>query len=195
MGSMFTSVFVSVRRSRRSAVRFSALSAVVAALALVVALLGAGPAAAHSAAVGSSPENGAQLDRSPGEVSVTFNEDLRDEYGVLKVVGPDGHFWQQGEPTVSGPVISVPVNALGPVGEYKVNFRVTSADGHPVQGQRTFTLTVAGDGEPGPLADAEELAVTGDDGGFPLWGIIVLVVVALVVVAGVIVLALRRRGA
>lgn len=195
MGPMFASAPIPVPRSTSSVARVRAVTALVAVLTLLAALLGTGPASAHSAAVGSSPENGAQVDRSPGEVSVTFNEDLRQEYAVLKVVGPDNHFWQQGEPTVAGPVVSVPVNALGPVGEYKVNFRVTSADGHPVQGQRTFTLTVAGDGQPGPLADAEELAVTGDDGGFPLWGIIVLVVVGLLVVAGVLALVLRRRGA
>lgn len=158
-----------------------------------VGLAAAGPAAAHSGVISSSPASGAELDRSPGEVSVTFNEELRAEYATLLVIGPDGHFWQQGDPVVSGRTVSVPVNALGPVGEYKVNFRVTSADGHPVQGQRTFTLTVAGDGQPGALADAEELAVTDEGSGFPVWAIVLIVVVVLLVIAGAVVLVLRRR--
>lgn len=162
---------------------------------LLAAVCGAGPAAAHSGVVGSSPEQGAQLDRSPGTVSVTFNEDIKPQYALLKVVGPDKKFWQQGEPTVSGRTLSVPVNALGPAGRYDVNFKVTSADGHPVQGQRSFELTVAGDGVPGPVADPQTLAITNDDHGFPVWAIVLIAVAVLVVIAGGLVLVLRRRGA
>lgn len=175
--------------------RIPLLAALLTVLALTGALLGAGPASAHSAVVGSSPENGAEVDRSPGVVSITFNEDLRPEYAVLKVVGPDGNFWQQGDPTVQGRVISVPVNALGPTGEYQVNYRVTSADGHPVQGQRTFTLTVAGNGQPGAKADADTLSIKNEDHGFPVWGIVLIIIAALVVIGGGLAVALRRRGA
>ena len=188
-----------VRVSAASVSRRASSTVLATVLALLVGVmgvgwLGAGEAAAHSGVVSSSPTGGAQLDRSPGEVSVTFNENLRAEYATLLVIGPDGRFWQQGEPVVDGRTISVPVNALGPVGEYKVNFRVTSADGHPVQGQRTFTLTVAGDGQPGELADAEELAVPDEGGGFPVWAIVLIVVAVLLVIAVAMVLALRRRG-
>lgn len=179
--------------SARAGVLFAALS-LLGALLIGGSVIGAGPAAAHSGVTGSSPDSGASLDRSPGVVSVTFNEDLRPEYATLKVVGPDGRFWQQGEPTVDGPTISVPVNALGPAGEYKINFRVTSADGHPVQGQRTFTLTVAGDGQPGPVAD--EIDVADSSSGFPVWAIVLIVVAVLLVLAGVLVAVLRgtNRG-
>ena len=48
---------------------------------------------------------------------------------------------------------------LGPVGVYQVNYRVTSADGHPVTGQRTFRLTVAGTGTPAmPWANRRAIA-------------------------------------
>ncbi|GAC58793.1 putative copper resistance protein [Gordonia hirsuta DSM 44140 = NBRC 16056] len=188
MGTMIFPVHSSSIRSRLA----SSLG-VIFALVLSALLAGAGVAAAHSAAVGSSPEDGATLDRSPGTVSVTFNEDLRPEYAILKVVGPDDHFWQQGEPTVEGRTISVPVGPLGPVGEYLVNFRVTSADGHPVQGQRRFTLTVAGDGTPGARADAADRENPAGDGGSLVWLWVVLGVVAVLVIAGGAAVALRRR--
>ncbi len=172
--------------------RRGVLGAVLAALAAVVALVFAAPAAAHSAAVSSSPADGASVDRSPGTVSVTFNEDLRPAFAELKVVGPDGNFWQQGEPTVQGRTVSVPVNELGPVGEYKVNFRVTSADGHPVQGQRVFTLTIAGSGQPGTAADQADLAGPVEDHGFPVWAIVLIVVAVLVILAAVGALLVRR---
>ncbi|GAB3211650.1 copper resistance CopC family protein [Nocardia tengchongensis] len=132
------------------------------------ALLGGGVANAHSAVVGSTPDNGAQIDTSPATVSVTFNESLQPAYPSMTVVGPDGNLWQKGQPKVDGATISVEVGELGPVGEYKIAYRVTSADGHPVSGTRSFTLTKAGNGTPGPKSDAGAKS-GGSDGGVPLW--------------------------
>lgn len=173
----------------------SVRGAVIAVLSLAMLVLGASPASAHSGVVGSSPENGAQIDISPGVVSVTFNEELRPEYATLRVIGPDDHFWDRGEPTITGATISVPVGELGPAGEYLVNFRVTSADGHPVQGQRSFTLTVAGNGEPGAAASAADRTDPSAGEGFPVWAIVVLAVIGLLVLGGVAAVLLRRRGA
>ena len=171
----------------------SSAVALTAALLMAAALVFAGAAAAHSAPTGSSPENGQTVDRSPGVVSVSFNENLRPEFAYLTVVGPDRHFYQQGDPTVEGKTMSEPVNALGPAGDYEINFRVTSADGHPVQGQRIFTLSVAGDGEPGPLAGPEESAASDD--GFPAWAVVLIVVAVLLVLTGAVIVLRRRRSA
>ncbi|WP_405487534.1 copper resistance protein CopC [Nocardia sp. NBC_00511] len=133
------------------------------------ALLGGGVADAHSVPVSSSPANGAQVDSSPGTASVTFNENLQTAYPSMTVSGPDGNLWSKGDPKVEGPTISIEVGELGPVGEYKIAYRVTSADGHPVSGTRTFTLTKAGNGTPGPRADAKAKSGGGSDGGVPLW--------------------------
>lgn len=173
----------------------SVRNAVIAVLSLVFLVAGAAPATAHSGVVGSSPENGAQVDTSPGIVSVTFNEALRTEYATLRVVGPDNHFWDRGEPTITGATISVPVGALGPAGQYLVNFRVTSADGHPVQGQRSFTLTAAGNGEPGAQASTADRTDPSDGTGFPVWVIVMLVVIGLLALGGLVAVLLRRRGA
>lgn len=140
------------------------------------ALLGAGTASAHSAAIGSSPENGAQIDTSPARVSVTFNEELQPNYPSMTVTGPDGNLWSKGEPKVEGSSVSIEVGELGPAGVYTIAYRVTSADGHAVKDKRTFTLTKAGTGTPGPKANSSAKS-EGSDGGVPLWIFIVGAVV------------------
>ncbi|MEV6770932.1 copper resistance CopC family protein [Nocardia sp. NPDC051030] len=142
------------------------------------ALLGGGTASAHSAVISSSPEQGAQIDTSPARVSVTFNEELQTAYPSMTVTDKDGYLWSKGDPKVEGATISIEVGELGAAGDYKIAFRVTSADGHPVSGTRTFTLTKAGTGTPGPKADTSAKSGSGgDDGGVPLWVFIVGAVV------------------
>ncbi|MDY6808263.1 MAG: copper resistance protein CopC [Actinomycetota bacterium] len=148
-------------------------------------------AAAHSQAVSSDPDDGATVRSGPQRVTVTFNEPLQESFAVLTVVGPDGRYWQEGDPTVTGSELSVALRELGPAGTYTLNYRVTSADGHPVEGQRSFDLTVAGSGAPGPVADT---AADSDDGGLPLWPFIVVAVVVLVGGLGVVLLLSRRSG-
>ncbi|MBF6328654.1 copper resistance CopC family protein [Nocardia transvalensis] len=151
---------------------------ITALLAGGFALLGAGPAAAHSTPVASDPAAGAEIGTGPARVSVTFNENLQPSFPSLTVVGPDGNRWDKGQPAVDGPTVSVPVGDLGPAGKYTIAFRVTSADGHPVSGTRTFTLTQPGKGTPGPKAGAS--SNSGDDGGsggVPVWVFIVGAVV------------------
>ncbi|MBM7367528.1 copper resistance CopC family protein [Gordonia hydrophobica] len=175
----------------RYVVRSSLVAAVVAVVALMAGLF-TGTASAHSALIGSSPEQGAKIATAPDKVTLTFNEDLKSAYATLKVVGPDGNFWQVGEPTVSGTEISVPLDGLGPVGQYVANYRVTSADGHPVQGQVSFELTQAGDGRPGAAAD-DSTQSESDDHGVKAWQFIVGGVVVVLLIAGVLALTIARR--
>lgn len=142
-------------------------------MVLCAAFLGLGSAAAHSVPSASVPSNGAAIDSGPPRASVTFNEALQTSFASLTVVGPDGNLWSKGEPTVEGPTVSVELGELGPVGEYQIAYRVTSADGHAVTGTRTFTLTKEGSGTPGAKADANS---SGEDGGIPLWPFIVAAV-------------------
>ncbi|MFD4403724.1 copper resistance protein CopC [Nocardia sp. NPDC058499] len=143
-------------------------------IALVTALLWlllgpiAGTAGAHSTVVGSDPADGATVDTGPARVTVSFNEPLQPNFPAMTVVGPDGNLWSKSDPVVEGRDLSVAVGELGPAGVYRVAFRVTSADGHVVDGERTFTLTTAGQGTPGPAADAQS---SGDEsgGGVPVW--------------------------
>ncbi|MEU1999686.1 MULTISPECIES: copper resistance CopC family protein [Nocardia] len=154
------------------------LAAVVAGLFLLgFGIAATGVAAAHSAATGSVPEDNATVDAGPERASVTFNEELQPSFPSLTVVGPDGNLWSKGDPVVDGKTVSVALGELGPVGEYTIAYRVTSADGHPVSGKRHFTLGKPGNGTPGPKPHAK--AKDGSDGsdGIPLWVFIVGAVV------------------
>ncbi|SIS21476.1 copper resistance CopC family protein [Williamsia sterculiae] len=148
----------------------SALLALVAVLGL--STIGTGPASAHSTLVGSDPADNTSLSAGPQRVTLRFNEALQSSYPAMTIVGPDGNQWQDGTPVIAGASASVSVRPLGPTGEYRVNWRVTSADGHPVSGTVRFTLTTAGTGTPGPKAGTTS-GSGGGSGGVPVWPFIV----------------------
>jgi copper resistance protein C len=148
----------------------------------VLALAGLGlfamaaPASAHNSLTGSNPANEASLDAAPQEIVLTFDQPVQEGEGLnsVAVTGPDGTQWQAGSATVDSNVVTAPVRELGPSGVYTIGYRVLSADGHPVSGELTFTLTKAGNGNPAPTdtssaparnASAEEPV----DDGLPVW--------------------------
>ncbi|GBE64078.1 copper resistance protein C [Mycobacterium sp. MFM001] len=168
------------------AARAAALSVLLAALAAVVTLT-AGPAAAHATRVAADPAENAVLSAGPARVSATFNERLQTTFAAMTVVGPDGNLWSSGDAQVQGAVVSVALRPLGPAGDYTVNYRVTSADGHVVTGSWSFRLSVAGTGRPGPAARPED----DTDRGIPAWP---FALGAVVLVAGAALWAVRHRS-
>lgn len=186
-------------------------SLVVSALALMMLLVAAPMASAHAQVTGSNPEDGSSIEVAPEQVSISFNEVPQSQFLTLNVVGPDGNMWTTGEPRVDGQSAVVDIDGLGPVGEYTIAYRVTSADGHPITGTRTFTLTTPGSGTAGAPADGSAPAgeVTGadatagsnelvaerpeDDGGFLGGnGLFVVIVLAVLAFAGALAFALRK---
>ena len=162
---------------------------VVALLLAAVAFaptLTAGAASAHAARVSADPADKASVSTGPVRVSATFNEDLQTTFAAMTVVGPDGNLWSVGSPQVHGTVVSVGVRPLGPAGDYTVNYRVTSADGHVVSGSWSFRLTSAGTGTPGPAAQPADDSA--DD--VPTWP---FVLGAVVLVGGGALWATRNR--
>lgn len=162
--------------------RLLAAAFVVTALAV----LAMPSAAAHTALIASDPVSDATLTAGPSRVSATFNEDLQPTFAAMTVVGPDGTLWSSGDPEVRGAVASVAVRPLGPSGQYTVNYRVTSADGHVVSGSWSFTVTLAGTGTPGPGVTAPD-----SRGRIPLWP---FMIGGAAIVAGAAVWGLRRRS-
>jgi len=138
----------------------------LASIAVVIAMATAGtpPAAAHTVLVSSDPPAGATLTAGPDRVSATFNEDLQPGFAAMTVVGPDGNLWSVGDPSVSGAVAGIGVRPLGPSGQYSVNYRVTSADGHVVSGSWSFTVTQSTTATPGP-----PVAPDSPESRIPLW--------------------------
>lgn len=162
--------------------------AFIAALVAAMALAGAPIASAHAARVAADPAENAELTAPPSRVTATFNERMQPEFAAMTVVGPDGNLWSDGEPEVTGAVMSVGVRPLGPAGTYTVNYRVTSADGHPVSGSWSFRLMVAATGTQGP--SAAKPAGPADAGGIPVWPFLVA---GAVIIGGGILWTARRR--
>jgi copper resistance protein C len=161
--------------SRRARLVAAALLLVAVALATTWT---AGAASAHAARVAADPADNTTVSTGPARVSATFNEDLQTTFAAMTVVGPDRNLWSAGQPEVRGPVVSVGVRPLGPIGSYTVNYRVTSADGHVVSGSWSFRLTTEGTGTPGPSAQPPD----SEPHDVPIWpfvlGAVVLVGVA-----------------
>ncbi|OZD07321.1 MprA protease, GlyGly-CTERM protein-sorting domain-containing form [Rhodococcus sp. 06-235-1A] len=161
-------------------------------MALLALVIAAPVASAHSQVTGYSPADGSALDSSPATASVSFNEVPQAQFATLNVVGPDGNIWSKGDARIEGQSVVVDVGELGPIGEYTLAYRITSADGHPVSGTATFTLTQEGSGTPGAPADASGTAEESESGFLGGYGHIVLIVVAVLAFAGALGFALRK---
>ncbi|MCJ0894293.1 MprA protease, GlyGly-CTERM protein-sorting domain-containing form [Rhodococcus sp. ARC_M5] len=165
---------------------------VVSAVALLTLLVAAPMASAHSQVTGYSPADGSSLDASPATASVSFNEVPQSQFATLNVVGPDGNIWSEGDARIEGQSVVVDVNELGPVGDYTLAYRITSADGHPVSGTATFTLTQEGSGTPGAPADASGSSEESENSFLGGYGQIALIAVAVLAFAGALAFALRK---
>lgn len=141
----------------RSDLRASALGA--GGLIALVAVVLAGPALpalAHNTVIDESPKAESTVTTQPGSVAIETSDALLEVEGatVMDVLGPDGRHYATSCPSVDGAIASVPAE-LGPAGDYAVEWRVVSADGHPITGEFAFTWTPA-DGE--SLAEGSDQA-------------------------------------
>ncbi|MGW6131029.1 copper resistance CopC family protein [Cellulomonas sp. NPDC055163] len=125
-----------------------ALSALVG---VALTVLGAGPSAAHNTLVSSDPADGSTPATAPAQVTLTFNEPAVALGTVVEVRAPDGTVVSSGDAVLTDASVAQGLSGELPAGPYSVLWRVTSADGHPIEGQLTFTAqgpTVVG-GAPG----------------------------------------------
>lgn len=179
----------------------------VALIAATVIVAGALPAASHSELVASMPAQDAVVE-SPTEVSLTFNEELiqagsevsvTDSAGVTTVLEPS-------YPEPATLAANLPTLAAGTA---SVSWRVVSADGHPIEGVLTFSVTVPEpspsasvtpspqpeEPEPSPSPSVSIVPISqppAASGGIPPWMWIALVV-AVVAATAVAVVTSRRR--
>lgn len=114
--------------------------------ALLVAALSvfafAAPASAHDQLVSSNPEDGSKLDKQPEWIEMMFSGDVQEVGSEVKVV-TDGKDVSAGELAVDGKKLTVALPDNLKPGDYKVTWRVVSADGHPISGDFDFTLNDA----------------------------------------------------
>lgn len=184
-------------------------------LSLAAVLLAAPAAQAHNVLQSTDPAAGSTVPYVPEMVTLTFNEPVLFVGTQVMVHTADDTMVNIGPPILVDNTVSQAVTGELPAGEYTVLYRVTSADGHPIEDQFTFTAaesmtygattpapspTPTTSAEvrasesaapspsptPTPMPPAAEARVSG--------AVLVAIVAALVVVGGVVAwLLLRRR--
>jgi methionine-rich copper-binding protein CopC len=157
---------------------------------VLLVLVGAGPAAAHNRLRSSDPADGSSLARTPEAVVLTLDEPPVALGTRVLVTGPDGPV-AQGAPQLVDETVRQPLVGGAPAGRYTVEWRATSADGHPVSGRFSFVSEAAGSGTPGPVTPTQEAARAASPG----WGWLVLALALLTAAAVVALLGRRARAA
>jgi copper resistance protein C len=179
--------------------RTERLLAAVAAAAVLVLGPGAGAAKAHDTLVGSAPTAGAAVKSPPSSVAIEFS-DVPQALGTqVVVIGPDGAPVSDGDTEQDGTTIRQPLSGELPAGGYAVQWRVISADGHPLSGTFGFTVDQGTGAERSDAAAGSSASTRMDTAGsitdpgassFPVVWIAVGAI--LVVGVGVVVRQLRR---
>ncbi|MGJ9423427.1 copper resistance CopC family protein [Aeromicrobium sp. CF3.5] len=126
---------------------------VVAVLGLLVSVLGASPASAHAALVGTDPEDGASLQALPDSITFTFNENVGNVN--VAVQAPDGSPLELSDVAGVDNMATATLADPGQRGEYTASYRVVSADGHPISGTVKFMVLT---GEAVDQVDIEPVA-------------------------------------
>lgn len=143
--------------------------ALLALLTVGGLLLTAPSASAHAVLEESNPADGASLQRAPGEVRLTFDEDVDVKSTVVRLFDGSGHLLVTGPVHAAEPAESedkIMVAALPPLGtdRYLVRWQtITSDDFHPVTGTIAFGVGGAG-AVPAGSSDARGLGAPLESG-------------------------------
>ena len=173
---------------------------------LFAGLAGAPAAQAHDELTGSTPAEGDVLAEAPARVELTFSNNPAAIGSEVRVTGPDGADWADGDVEVLNNVATQRLRPNMPEGEYAVQWRVVSSDAHPIEGDFGFTVGAGATPAPGDGTGGDGGADEGtaDDGaaddaaaeeapgaGAGVW---ILVVVGVAVAAGLVAVALLVRS-
>lgn len=106
---------------------------------VLIASLVSGPALAHSELRASTPASGAVLACAPQQIELQFNEGVR--LTALRLHRVDGAEVELPRRQIQERSMeTIPLPPLEP-GAYRADWRIISADGHPVGGAVTFQIT------------------------------------------------------
>jgi methionine-rich copper-binding protein CopC len=111
---------------------------VVGALSVVAAPL----ASAHDSIVSSVPADKAALTTAPTVVTLTFTDEVNPLGTAVIVTDATGARVDSGTPSIDGIAVTQALDPLTASGRYTVAYRVVSADGHPITGKLSFTVTL-----------------------------------------------------
>lgn len=110
----------------------------VVVAAVLFTLYGTPQAAwAHNVLIGTTPGDGTQVKVAPATVVLTFNEPAIATGTKMIVTGPAGSATVV-DPVLIDNTVRQSLQPGLPAGEYTVEWRVTSADGHPINGSFSF---------------------------------------------------------
>ena len=101
---------------------------------------------AHNVLVGTTPGDGTEVKVAPATVVLTFNEPAIDTGTKMLVTGPSGSV-TTGNPRLVDNTVQQDLQPGLPAGEYTVEWRVTSADGHPINGTFSFRAAAGSAGD------------------------------------------------
>jgi len=170
---------------RNVVLRRGILLGLVLPIAFAVGGIGAGPAGAHAALVGSDPADGTSSATAPTSITFTFNENIA-QPAYIAVKAPDGTQVKVSKVRAVDDAVTATVADVGQRGTYSASYRVVSSDGHPVTGTITYDVTT-GRTVTQVEAPVEETFLHRHSSHL-IWG-----VVAGVVAIGLLLAPLRRR--
>ncbi|MEV7974086.1 copper resistance CopC family protein [Cellulomonas sp. NPDC089187] len=208
----------SVAAPSRPALPRLAAALAVALCGLVLMVWGAPHATAHNSLISSDPVDGSTVATAPEQITLVFNEAAQALGSEIVVTDPNGVTVSEGAPQLADATVSQPLAGDLPAGVYTVTWRVTSADGHPIDGSLTFTaqaatavgvdpgaeaspeVTTQATQVPEPISEATvdvtpapDAMAQDEDAGLAAGVILAIVVGALAVVAAVVVIVIERR--
>jgi copper resistance protein C len=127
-------------------------------LSVVWVLLSCVPAMAHASLVQAEPAEGAALTESPDRVQLRFSEPVDAEFSPIEVRDSEGSRVDEDDARVDPDDARVVLAGLKrlPEGDYRVQWRVTSIDGHVVEGRYRFAVASAGVQSPEDTQEAQE---------------------------------------
>jgi copper transport protein len=144
-------------------------AALLAGLACAWLVLACVPALAHANLVEASPAPGGEVSKPPEQVELRFNEPVDAEFDPVVVRAADGARVDAHDAHVDPEDARVVLANLKklPEGSYTVKWRVTSIDGHVVEGRYDFAVAAAGGDRPSEDAGdkATSAEVTGAHSG------------------------------
>jgi len=112
------------------------------------------PIAVHATLVSSEPAANSRLTSSPSRIRLVYSEPVEGKLAKVSLVPPSGSAiaLRAGADPRDVHAVIAPVDSIGP-GAYRVDWRVVSADGHPVDGSYTFAVgdTTLGAQQPAPV--------------------------------------------
>ena len=145
--------------------RFLSLAVAAFALASSVTLVSTTSASAHDGIVSTTPAASSQVAPGQVKVSITFSEAVMnagDGAGLaIEVTSPEGSVLESQCLSVSDATLSAGIDATT-VGEYSVDWRAVSSDGHANSGTFAFAVAEGADAAEAPAADATCLNVAAE---------------------------------